>query len=108
MRRPLTEPMHRSETYTFTRDELDQAIERAAAFGVREALREARAELDELRRGLAVLKPWLTKEEAALYLGIAPSTFDDWRKQYGIPHKKRGKQLYFGREDLDRFIEASE
>lgn len=88
-------------------EDISRDIEASVTLAVRKLMAEHKALLTMLQQSVSSMKPWLTKEEAAGYLGIAPSTFDEWRKMYGIPSRKRGQQLYFKRDDLDNLI-ASE
>lgn len=48
----------------------------------------------------------LTKAEAAEFLGIAPRTLDEWRKEKAIACIERPGFVRFLRSDLDAFINS--
>jgi excisionase family DNA binding protein len=48
----------------------------------------------------------LTKEEAARYLSISPSTISRLIHAGELVHVKIGKSLRFRREDIDAFIQS--
>ena len=51
-------------------------------------------------------KNYLSRKEAAKYLGKHPLTLDTWRcRNVGPPYFKVGKSISYKREDLDAFIE---
>ncbi|WP_278588710.1 helix-turn-helix domain-containing protein [Limosilactobacillus pontis] len=48
---------------------------------------------------------YLSKKEAADYLGVAPNTLDKWiHDGVDIPYKHIGKTYRFNRNDLDKFM----
>ena len=60
-----------------------------------------------------VWKKWLTEDEAAAYLGLAPVTLRKWREngrtskgETPPPCFKRGTQYYYSGKALDAWIES--
>lgn len=53
--------------------------------------------------------PWLTSEEAARYLKF-PSTrwFRMAVRKYGIPTVRRGRRLFFHKQELDEFMAVAD
>lgn len=48
---------------------------------------------------------YLSKKEAADYLGVAPNTLDKWiREGIDIPYKQIDRTYRFNRNDLDKFM----
>lgn len=48
---------------------------------------------------------YMSKKQAANYLGVAPNTLDSWIKSgVGVPFKKINKIYRFNRNDLDKFM----
>lgn len=47
--------------------------------------------------------------QAAEYLGLKPSTLCVWRStgRYSLTYRKIGRKVYYLKNDLDAFIEAS-
>lgn len=58
-----------------------------------------------MAQAVAIESPYLTADEAAEYLRF-PSTrwFRISVKKYGIPCLKRGRRLFFHRDQLDQFM----
>jgi excisionase family DNA binding protein len=50
----------------------------------------------------------LTTAEAAAYLRTTRGTLEVWRstKRYAIPYVKRGRNVFYRRADLDRWLES--
>lgn len=50
---------------------------------------------------------FLTRNEAAEYLGVKPKTLDQWAytQRYKIKYTKIGRLTKYRKEDLDSFIE---
>jgi len=50
----------------------------------------------------------LTSSQAAIYLGIEPSTLDVWRctKRHLIPFIKVGRLVKYRRSDLDKWLSS--
>lgn len=70
-----------------------------------EELKEIRAELVEIKKLLTgSLRPFLTFEEAAKYLGISKNTLYSYTSRKLLPFcKVNGRKIYFKKEDLDVF-----
>ena len=49
-----------------------------------------------------------TREEAAAYLGVSPSTLANWActKKFVIPYYRAGRSVKYKKSDLDAFIES--
>jgi excisionase family DNA binding protein len=49
-----------------------------------------------------------TREEAAAYLGVSPSTLANWAstKKFVIPYFRVGRSVRYKKSDLDAFIES--
>lgn len=47
---------------------------------------------------------FLTRQEAAEYLGIAVITLDGWKARRKVPHHKVGAKVWFKEADLERFV----
>lgn len=52
-------------------------------------------------------RPVLTREEAAAYLGVSPSTLSNWAcsKKFVIPYFRVGRSVRYKKSDLDEFIQ---
>ncbi|WP_145269694.1 helix-turn-helix domain-containing protein [Tautonia plasticadhaerens] len=48
--------------------------------------------------------PWLTPDEAAAYLRVAPGTIRNWTSAGYIPFSRRGRVVRYHREALDRWL----
>ena len=77
---------------------------------VEEALNKI-GKLDELKQRLLTLeknlylsKKVLTFEEACSYMGISESLLYKLTAAKEVPHKPRGKMLYFDKEELDSWL----
>ena len=51
----------------------------------------------------------LSREQAAAYLGVSPSTLAVWKStgRYGLPVCKVGRLVKYRRSDLDAFIQRN-
>jgi excisionase family DNA binding protein len=49
-------------------------------------------------------RPFLTLKETAKYLGLAEQTIYQYSSERSIPFMKKGKKLYFLKEDLDNWL----
>ncbi|WP_367341792.1 excisionase family DNA-binding protein [Limosilactobacillus sp.] len=48
---------------------------------------------------------YMSKKQAAKYLGVAPNTLDMWiRDGEDVPYKQIGRTYRFNRNDLDKFM----
>lgn len=56
---------------------------------------------------MELLNQFLTRKEAAIYLGVKPETLDRWActKRYKIKYTKIGRLTKYRKEDLDAFIQ---
>lgn len=57
-----------------------------------------------LKEKLQTMKPFLTAEEAAEYLGIAKITLYTYTCKRIIPYYKTRRKIYFKIEDLDNYV----
>lgn len=74
-------------------DALKVAIKNAAQEIVDKSIRDNKVPL------------YLSKKEAADYLGVAPNTLDKWiREGIDIPYKQIDRIYRFNRNDLDKFM----
>ena len=55
-----------------------------------------------------VESPWLTVEEAAMYLDLNAGTIRNWISERRIPFVKRGKVVRLHRQELDRWLRAED
>lgn len=68
-------------------------------------LEEIHQKLDHIKKlNLSKLKPFLSAEEAAVYLGISINTLYQYTSKNKIPFYKKDRLLRFSTEDLDEFI----
>lgn len=75
-------------------DELQQAISRAVDKGVREAVKQAQERNN--------YRPYMTKQEAAKYLHVAPGTINKWPEN--IPAIEINGLIRYKRSDIDEFM----
>ena len=74
-------------------DALKAAIQDAAQEIVNNSIRDNKVPL------------YLSKKEAADYLGVAPNTLDKWiHEGIDIPYKQIDRTYRFNRNDLDKFM----
>lgn len=78
-------------------DEINEAIKQAIAKASIEAHKVACSD---------AFPPYLTKKEAATYLGISPQTLTEWMNnpRLKLPYKRIGRTIRFSREQLDLFM----
>lgn len=97
-----------SKISTIEPDRVYREVQTAVKQEVHAAMRELRGEMSLIRADLAAGRPYLTKDDAAAYLGIAPATFHPgWTKRYNLPPDVSiGEQRYWSREALDAFLES--
>jgi excisionase family DNA binding protein len=48
--------------------------------------------------------PWMTPQEAAVYLKIALGTLRNWTSAHFIPFVKRGRVVRYHREQIDQWL----
>jgi hypothetical protein len=59
-------------------------------------------------QGRHIESPYLTADEAAAYLNFASTRwFRVAVRRYGIPCKRRGRRLFFVKEELDQFMDVA-
>lgn len=53
---------------------------------------------------------WLTRKEAAEYLGVAESTLANWActKKFHLPYYRVGRSVRYRTSDLDAFVLSGE
>lgn len=53
-------------------------------------------------------RPVFSREEAAAYLGLQPSTLANWActKKFVIPYFRVGRSVRYKKSDLDEFIQS--
>ena len=51
---------------------------------------------------------WLTREEAAAYLGLSVNTLANWAstKKFTLPYHRAGRSVRYRKSDLDDFVES--
>jgi len=50
----------------------------------------------------------MTREQAAEYIGVSPSTLADWAHtgRRELPYYQLGRKVFYMKSDLDEFIES--
>jgi excisionase family DNA binding protein len=48
--------------------------------------------------------PWLSPEQAAIYLGVAIGTLRNWTSQRYVPFARRGRVVRYHRAELDKWL----
>lgn len=51
------------------------------------------------------MSKFITNDEAAQYIGVAPSTMRKWVYERFVPFRKHGRKVLFCKDDLDRWSE---
>jgi hypothetical protein len=53
-------------------------------------------------------RPWLTRDEAAAYLSVAPKTLANWQSLGTGPDLRRiGRTVRYSRDELNRFVDTN-
>lgn len=90
--------MERTMLTTFTADELEQfianAVEKAIQQGAEKSLRGTASETRKI----------LTLSEFCAHTGLSKQTAYKLTSTQSVPHSKRGKKLYFDREEIDAWL----
>lgn len=48
--------------------------------------------------------PWMTLEQAAVYLQVSKRQVQDWRERDEIPYSKQGRAVLFHKSRLDEWL----
>lgn len=61
------------------------------------------SEIKQFRENVGLETPYLNKQQACLYLGIANNTLDSWIRK-GLPVIKVGKVVRLDKREIDRWL----
>ena len=85
------------KTYIASKEEIEQATERAVSRFLSDRLPEM------IRK--AAQKPWLTTAEACEYLNVSRRHLQYLRTSRQLPFSKDGRTIRYHVDDLDEFLE---